>query len=93
MKYHYAVLLCAGFLAASPGAFADATNTANRNAAVGMNLGRNYYYAPELPFLNVLRKAIPWRESPAGAPGFGAAEAPGLLALLAVRRFSARRRR
>jgi hypothetical protein len=47
-------------------AAADAVNLRNRTSAVGMNLQRHYSFQPQLPFLNVLKMAEAWRETPAG---------------------------
>lgn len=59
------VSLTIGILAS--GALADATNTLNRDSAIGINLQRHYNFQPQLPFLNVLKMAESWRETPAGS--------------------------
>jgi len=53
---------------ASVGAWADAVNTRNRDGAVGINLQRHYHFQPQLPFVNALKTAEGWRETPTSSP-------------------------
>ncbi len=65
------LVLTLTLLATPAPALADAINVANQGSAVGINLSRNRVFQSALPWVNALKMAEAWRESPSGSGCLG----------------------